>query len=189
MMAKITTSVNLEPIDLVGFSMGGYVALQYALTYPQAIKRLIIIAATGTGLTEQEQRRRHHILRYMKTNPYNGIPTQRLKQFIHPDNINSPAADTIRQMDKSLGKETLVAQLQATAQRPSLLSQLHTLKCPVLVVGAHQDKLVQPQEIETLGSHFSCATIKFINQGGHMTPLEAPQQLATMINGFLLDDN
>ena len=50
MLNDVTTHLGMQPVDMVGFSMGGYLALQYALKYPDAIKSLVIIGASATGL-------------------------------------------------------------------------------------------------------------------------------------------
>lgn len=187
MLGDISQNLHLEPADLIGFSMGGYLALRYAIDHPQAIKRLIIIGATGKSLTEQEQIQRDHILRFVKANDYSGIPTKRIAQFVHPDNLNTPVSDVIRAMDTTLGKQTLVAQLESSSKRASLLEQAHTLDFPVLVVGAEQDELVSVEEITQLANSFSNAQLTIIKDCGHMIPLEAPKQLAQIINDFLLE--
>jgi pimeloyl-ACP methyl ester carboxylesterase len=189
MLDDITPCLDLDPVDLVGFSMGGYLALQYALEHPGAIRRLVIIGATGTCLSEDEQKKRENIRKYVESRHYDGITKQRLKMFVHPNNICGPLIGIIQQMDKSLGRETLLAQLTATRLRPSLLEKVKALDIPVLIVGAEQDQLVKVDEIFTLAENFPNATVKLIKDSGHMSPLEAPVQLAQIIEQFLADSD
>ncbi|MCJ8273983.1 MAG: alpha/beta hydrolase [Psychrosphaera sp.] len=187
MLDDIKRKLDLDPVDLVGFSMGGYLSLRYAIDHPFAVKRLVLIGATGHALSEEEQTLRDKILNYVKSNQYTGITRQRMSKFVHPDNLDGQVGDTIRAMDKTLGKETLIAQMESSSHRPSLLEQAKTLDIPVLVVGAEQDQLVERDEIFRLAEHFSHGEVKMIDKCGHMSPLEAPTQLAQIINEFLLN--
>ncbi|TDW24433.1 alpha/beta hydrolase [Kribbella kalugense] len=45
-MASLVDALNLERVDLFGFSMGGYVAQQLAVDRPDLVRRLILV---GTG--------------------------------------------------------------------------------------------------------------------------------------------
>ena len=185
MMAQdITQALDLEPANLVAFSMGGYIAMRYAINNPAAINKLVLIGATGRNLTEQEQQKRVKILSYAKSNHYSGINNQRIKQFVHPNNNKSIVTDVIKQMDQDLGKEYLIAQLEATANRVSLFDQLHQLPCEVLLIGAEQDQLIPSEQMAFLAKHFNHATLKTIPNCGHMAPLEAPLQVADWINEF-----
>ena len=187
MLKDVTAMLDLEPADMVGFSMGGYLALRYAIEHPGAVKRLAIIAATGTNLTEQEQRRRGHIQTWIKANDYSGIPEKRLSQFIHPDNLDGKPGQVVREMDRDLGKATLLSQLEASQYRPSLLEQAKALNIPVLVVGAEHDQLVSVDEIFNLAEQFDNVTVKIIPHGAHMIPLEAPRSLAHILNDFFAE--
>lgn len=189
MQTDITQSLDLEPANLVGFSMGGYLTMRFATHYPQSIKKLVLICATGSNLTVQEQAKRKKIITYAKSHYYSGINDQRIKQFVHPKNTTGPVADVIKQMDKDLGKEYLIAHMEATANRPALYSQLEQLDCPVLLIAAEQDTLIPPAQMELLAKHFKHATIKVIKDCGHMSPLEAPEQVADWINKFICIDN
>ncbi|MFT5164360.1 MAG: pimeloyl-ACP methyl ester carboxylesterase [Alteromonadaceae bacterium] len=193
-MAKdVDSHMPSHPVNLVGFSMGGYIALHYALHYAlnkttnnaQQVKSLTIIAASSAGLTQTEKKQRAQTLNHVKNSHYNGIAKQRIAQFVHPDHINDPVVDIIRQMDKSLGKETLIAQLQANTYRPSLTERLNELNIPVLIVGAAEDQLVSQQAIHAMHRGIKQSQLTIIEHCGHMIPLEAPQTLARTINEFL----
>ena len=44
-----------EPLNLVAFSMGGYLALEYALANPGQVASLVTIGSSAFGLTDQEK--------------------------------------------------------------------------------------------------------------------------------------
>lgn len=177
--AHITSQLADTPIHLVGFSMGGYVALNYALAHPEQIQSLTIISSSAKGLKEVELAMREYTLQYLEKNAYNGIAMARIKQLLHPKNAqNQEVIDMIKAMDKSLGKKVLISQLKATSKRVSLLNRLPELDFPVLLVGSAHDQLVQQTDLIEMYQELSDGKLVLFEDCGHMIPLEQPQQLA-----------
>ena len=44
-----------EPLNLVAFSMGGYLALEFALDRPRDVRSLVVIGTSAFGLSEEEK--------------------------------------------------------------------------------------------------------------------------------------
>lgn len=59
-LAYITSQLGIETFDLLGYSMGGRLALSYALTYPKKINHLIL-ESSSPGLEESEERQKRQI--------------------------------------------------------------------------------------------------------------------------------
>ena len=73
-----------EPLHLVAFSMGGYLALEYALDNPGRVASLVTVASSAFGLTAQEAAERARALALLAKHDYRGIPQARINQFVHP---------------------------------------------------------------------------------------------------------
>ena len=83
-----------EGLNLVAFSMGGYLALEYAINNPGRVRSLVAISSSAFGLHDDEKRQRQTALDYLRTHPYNGIADARLKQMIHPDRLQGRVHQT-----------------------------------------------------------------------------------------------
>jgi len=176
-----------EPLHLVAFSMGGYLALEYALDNPGRVASLITVASSAFGLTEEEAAERVRALDLLAKHDYRGIPQARINQFVHPSHRADPAvADVIRAMDRDLGKPVLMAQLKETSTRVSLAPRLPELDIPVLLIGADSDPFVPWRSIERMGELIPHARILEAEDAGHMIPLEQPDWLASRIREFEL---
>ncbi|HOY77915.1 MAG TPA: alpha/beta fold hydrolase [Hyphomonadaceae bacterium] len=176
-----------EPLHLVAFSMGGYLALEYALDNPGRVASLITVASSAFGLTEEEAAERVRALDLLAKHDYRGIPQARINQFVHPSHQADPAvADVIRAMDRDLGKPVLMAQLKETSTRVSLAPRLPELDIPVLLIGADSDPFVPWRSIERMGELIPHARILEAEDAGHMIPLEQPDWLASRIREFEL---
>lgn len=174
-----------DPLHLVAFSMGGYLALQYALDNPGRVASLVTVASSAFGLTEAEAAERMRALDLLAKHDYRGIPPARLNQFVHPSRRSDPAVvDVIRAMDRDLGKAVLVAQLTETSTRASLAPRLPELDILVLLIGADSDPFVPWASIERMAALIPGAQAIKAENAGHMIPLEQPDWLAARIADF-----
>jgi len=128
-----SAAVSGDPLHLVAFSMGGYLALDYALSRPDRIASLVRVGSSAFGLTAEEAAERVRAITMLERHPYRGISQARLNQFVHPSHQSDPAvAGVIREMDRDLGKDVLISQLRETSTRAWLASRLLELRIPAL---------------------------------------------------------
>jgi pimeloyl-ACP methyl ester carboxylesterase len=180
-LSKITS-----PAILVGFSLGGFSALNFATQYPEKIKKLIIIAANAKGLSEDELRLRKSTIKFLETHAYKGVSSTRVKQFLHPDNHqNETLIHIIKKMDTDLGKVVLIRQLKATSKRIDITSKLNRINAPTLFISAKEDALVSYLEVAALKNEIPNSLSTVIKNCGHMIPLEKPLEMVEVINNYL----
>ena len=176
------------PLHLVAFSMGGYLALEYALSHPGKVASLVLIGTAACALSARERLARQATLAWLETHDYQGMSRHRLAQFIHPEQLNVPeVVDVVKAMDQTLGKAALMVQLRETTDRRNLLPDLHAVKCPVLVVGGEQDELVAPARLAEVVAALPHARLHLLPATGHMIPLEQPEKLARLLKAFWAD--
>ena len=185
MQRLISNAGSGDPINLVGFSMGGYFALEYALNHPGQVASLAVVSASAYGLTEAEKAERRKAIAYLETHDYHGIAPARIAQFVHPSRVDDPAvAGVMRDMDRDLGKTTLLAQLKQTTERVSLGPRLGELAMPVLLLGADGDNFSPPPTIERMAAEIPDVCVAIAADTGHMIPLEQPAWLAAQLADF-----
>tara|TARA_R110002124_G_scaffold231341_2_gene396637 strand:- start:7286 stop:7978 length:693 start_codon:yes stop_codon:yes gene_type:complete len=171
---------------LIGFSLGGFSALNFATQHPDKIEKLIIIAASAKGLSEHEIRLRKNTIAFLKTHNYKGISNTRVKQFLHPENHqNENFIGIIKKMDTDLGKVVLIRQLNATSKRIDITKQLKKITNPVLLIGSKEDALVLHQDILDLKKELKTSFLVMLKNCGHMIPIEKPVEIVEIINKYL----
>ena len=186
-MQALIASHSAPQSHLVGFSLGAYLALEHALAHPQRVKSLTLIANSAKGLQPEEIATRQRIVAMLERNAYAGITRQRLRELLHPSHLQDAAiTGLIQQMGLDLGKDVLLAQFITTIDRPDLMARLPELSCPVLIVGAEDDKLVNADDLRAMAARLPQATLHVLaGESGHMLPLEAPGALAAAIRAHL----
>ncbi|MBE3025907.1 alpha/beta hydrolase [Janthinobacterium sp. BJB1] len=186
-MRQMIASHSAGQAHLLGFSLGAYLAIEHALAHPQRVKSLTLIANSAMGLPPAEIAARERIVAMLERNSYAGITRQRLRELLHPSHLDDIAiTGLIRQMGLDLGKDVLLAQFITTIARPDLMDRLPELDFPVLIVGAEDDKLVNPGDLRAMAARLPQATVHMIADNcGHMVPLEAPGVLADALLAFL----
>jgi 2-succinyl-6-hydroxy-2,4-cyclohexadiene-1-carboxylate synthase len=176
-----------ERFTLVGYSMGGRIALHVALAAPARVERLVLIGASP-GIAdddEREARRRadeeladeverssidEFARRWAKTPVLAGLPSEVL-EAAHADRLRSTPAGLARAL-RGLG----------TGALPSLWDRLGELAMPVTLVVGERDSKFQTMAAEMAGGVPS-ANVVVAPGAGHAVHLEAPATISGAIAG------
>jgi 2-succinyl-6-hydroxy-2,4-cyclohexadiene-1-carboxylate synthase len=171
----------------VGYSMGGRVALHAALSFPDAVHRLVLIGATA-GIDDPDERRarREADERLADHIDSVGVPTfidEWLSNALFAGLTDATAlrADRLRNT-----AEGLSASLRATGtgtQTP-LWDRLGAIDCPALVlVGEHDQKFTELGR--RLVDALPDAELAVVPDAGHSVHLEQPEATAIALSTWL----
>jgi len=170
---------------VVAFSMGAYSAMHFAVSQPNRIQKMIVIAASANGLSAKELQLRKSTINFLEKHNYKGISTARTLQFLHPKNHQKSALiQVIKDMDSTLGKEVLIRQLKATSLRVDLTQKLQTIQTRIHVIASAEEALVNIDDVKNTQQSLSKATITVLKNCGHMIPLEMPDLVRETILCF-----
>ncbi|MDP5134042.1 MAG: alpha/beta hydrolase [Paraglaciecola sp.] len=168
-----------QPVHVVGFSMGGYIAALLAVQNPIKIASLTLIGNTCQALPDAKLIERKNLLQALQQGKYKGMSDAQILTMLHEQNTDRAAIiGIIREMEQDLGIATLASQMKATNQRKNLIPQLakSTFTCH-FVAGEH-DQLASPSQLKATQQQIPDSTLEIIVAAGHMLPLEQPKLLA-----------
>ncbi|MGG2056156.1 2-succinyl-6-hydroxy-2,4-cyclohexadiene-1-carboxylate synthase [Lysinibacillus pakistanensis] len=191
-LEEVIRKLQLEQFTLLGYSMGGRIALSYAIAYPERIKRLILESASPGLRTSQERSERcvrdnelaekiiHNGLQSF-VNAWENIPLFESQKSL-PDNVRQ----MIRTERLSQKVEGLAGSLRGigTGNQPSNWMSLAQLEFPVLLItGTLDEKFCKiAQEMKALLKNVKHTTV---NNAGHAIHVENPAEFATIIEEYL----
>lgn len=186
MVGLIDEMTDGGDVHMVGFSMGGYLSLEYAVQASKPYRSLTLVGASAYGLPAPEKERRLKYLPMLEKGEYKGISRHRLAQFVHPDRVDDPAVGgVVREMDARLGKEVLINQLTSGSLRESFMDDLPRLACPVQLIGGELDAVIKPSSLHKMESRIADVRLHLLEDTGHMIPLERPEAVAQLLTAFV----
>jgi pimeloyl-ACP methyl ester carboxylesterase len=183
-------SLNInEPITIVGHSMGALLALQYAISYPNSVSKLVLLSMPIYDNPAQAKlriTRSKKIVTYAYYGPTSHIfcttwcyllrpLSKRLAHLYLPLLPAQVARDSVLHSWRSYSES-----LHNLIEIQSVESDLEKLKLPITIIyGSTEDETVlrNMQPLNHLGSHVKVHVIN----GSHNIPLEQPSQISRLI--------
>ena len=165
-----------EKVNVLGFSLGGYIASYFAITYPNRVNRLFTVAATPGNSTEAEIERRKEKFVAIEKEGFVGLSYEKAKSLLEKQN-DEESIKIIQDMFMDLGKESFISQLTSTFYRKDLFEDLINLSIPIWFFYSKNDRLLNQEAIKKLllDNH----NMNIISREGtsHNIPLEVPELL------------
>ena len=143
-----------EPIDLCGLSLGGVLALNYAVEHPEKVKSLVLIAAQYK-MPKRLLQFQNVLFRFMPKSMFQQMGFTKV-EFIE-------LCKTMMTLDFS--------------------KSLEKVSCPVLVVCGEKDGANKKASVE-LAAILRNAELQVVNGSGHEINVEAPEKLADILGVF-----
>ncbi|MEA2959486.1 MAG: hypothetical protein QOJ58_5389 [Alphaproteobacteria bacterium] len=185
--AGFAGALRLSQVDLLGFSIGGYVAQTLAIGYPGLIRRLILV---GTGPRAGEPPQDPKYAEYGGlTDPETGQSP--LETFLHlffrPSQTSQLAAKAFwarrharkEDVDLSTSAQTMAAQRAAITEwrqtRGERFAELKAITQPTLVVNGHNDIMVPTINSFTLSQNIPNAQLIIYPDSGHGSLFQFPE--------------
>jgi pimeloyl-ACP methyl ester carboxylesterase len=175
-----------DKINLLGFSLGGYIASYFAITYPNRVNRLFTVASTPGNSTEAEIQRRKQKFVVIEKEGFEGLSYEKAKSLLEEKNQNDEELiKIIQDMFMDLGKETFVVQLTSTFRRRDLFEDLINLDIKVWSFYSENDRLLNKDSLKKFQN--TNHNINIISRKGtsHNIPLEEPELLSINIRAWM----
>ncbi|MGB0943785.1 MAG: alpha/beta fold hydrolase [Marinomonas sp.] len=172
-----------DRVNLLGFSLGGYIASLVASRFPERLNKLMVLANSPCALNADELSLRKQTVSILKRFGYKGMPRVKAEALLAEK--SALHIDLILEMDKVLGADTLLSQLENTSSRDDLMQPLLALDCDVCFIYSQKDNLINlawMQELKALAGHKMSQ--KMVAGSSHMLPLEEPIMISREINTF-----
>lgn len=188
-LRRLLDELGLDKVNLVGLSLGGAVSLQFALTYPERVRRMVL-ADTLSGVRTERFRR---FLEYALI----GAIEQGGSDLMY--DVNLIFAFSERYLDESqaeleAGKAAWrsIDVRRYTAMLRSILEwsiddRLHEIQAPALVLWGSEDIELPRVYSERIASALPHAVMSVIEGAGHKSCADLPEQFNKAVLAFLLD--
>ena len=201
LLDSLLGQLGIDAAAVVGNSMGGFIASELAIAFPQRVERLVLVSAAGISTTGHpgtaralpSLRRLETVLAasgaWVASKSDTVARRARLREALmalvvrHPDRL--PAALAAEQL-RGAGKPGFIQALQSILDY-DIRQRLPEIACPTLVVWGDRDRLVPLRDADVFVELIPDAHKVVFEDTGHMSMLERPAAFNALLEEFLAE--
>lgn len=178
---ELLDHLNLHQVDLIGCSIGGWIAAELATKAPERVHRLVMVGPVGVKTGPPDRLDIPDIF---------AIPQSDLEALLFHDPARmrmDPSRLTDEQLAISVrNRETLALLVwEPYMHNPKLPHRLHRVTAPTLFVRGASDGLVSEPYIDSYARLLPNACVATIAAAGHAPQIEQPEAFARTVLAFL----
>lgn len=193
-LRALLAALEIERACLLGYSMGGRIALQFALEHPESTAALVFansgVRGAGSQLTEAQVaelvERRRQMAEMLATGDIEVIAEGMTERSFSPGMKQRDPATFQRYKEIKLRNDPshypaiLEGLVQAMASPPDLTE----LRCPALIIAGDRDHFMAVEEARAMEKAIRDATVVVLPTG-HAAAIQAPQAFNQAVLDFM----
>jgi 2-succinyl-6-hydroxy-2,4-cyclohexadiene-1-carboxylate synthase len=190
----ILGKLDCKKVNVLGYSMGGRLALTFAVLYPEKVNKLILESSSPGLLTETERAERRmkdgELADFIKEKGMENFVDywENIPLFSTMRNLPQKVKDMLRQQRLSHTPQGLANSLlgMGTGSQPSWWGKLDQLDEQVLLLTGEQDEKFC-RIAEKMQNLLKNSTWMVVENSGHALHVEVKEKFGTIVSEFLLN--
>lgn len=171
-------TLGLEQTVLAGNSLGGHIALLYALKYADDVAALVLSGSSGIyeatlGTTTMRRQDREFIRERTEMT------------FYDPAHATEELVDEMLEIVNDRPRALRLIKIARSADEETVTEKLGTLPMPTLLIWGSNDVITPPDVAEEFRDRMPNAHLHFIDECGHAPMIEHPGQFNQLTLDFL----
>ena len=187
-IAALIRSLGMGPANVVGLSLGGFIACQLAVDHPDLVRTLIVINSVPDLPRDTLRDRfrirstlllRQLIVRFFGMRALGQFLCRKLFPREDQEELRQTFVDRWAQNDKRAYLSSL-----ATVPTWNLEHRLNEISCPTCLISGEHDFFPLSLK-EAYAKKMPNARLVVIPNSGHFTPMDEPERFNQAVNSFL----
>lgn len=186
-----------DKVVMVGWSYGGFLALEYALRYQENLSHLVLIATAPSHEFMEESRpeiesrgtpEQREAFERFRTGDWDDAELQRLMELMFSSYFAQPErAEQCRRQRHPIIYRAKVRRWVFRNEMPKydVRDRLPEIHVPTLVMAGRHDLHCSVHQLETIAHGISGAHLVVFEDSGHMIPMEENQEFCAAIRSFI----
>ena len=178
-LRQFVDTLRLQQIDLAGFSMGGWISLEFAAQSPDRVRRLILLDSAGMKFTPSFD--------VGLLSPYTMAEVRAMEKLLTPQAERIPTFVT-RDLLRVLREERWIIQhtvANMMTGRDVMDGKLAGVTMPVLLVWGKQDVLIPLSVGEEMHREMPQSVLVTLEGCGHIAPIECHDRVLPEMQSLL----
>jgi pimeloyl-ACP methyl ester carboxylesterase len=178
---ELLAQLGHAQLDLIGCSLGGWIAAELASMVPERFRRLVLVGPVGVKLGGRDTLDIPDIF---------AMPAASVEKLLYHDPARhrpDPAALSDEQLAVMLRNRETTALLawEPYMHNPKLRHRLHRVHCPTLLLRGESDGLISAAYLEGYAKLLPDARTATIAAAGHVPQIEQPEVFVDTVLAFL----
>ncbi|MDD5431849.1 MAG: alpha/beta hydrolase [Candidatus Omnitrophica bacterium] len=186
---RLLDYLKIKQAHVIGHSMGGYIAQELAMSYPERVAKLVLVS-TATVSSKKNNVLFKDIYTQLKRQGYcrewfeRWVPLLFSKKIINDSNFietfikNSIEYPYLQKADGFKSQIDAIASFDARAK-------IGTIKAKTLILEGRDDILITPQEAGALAKRIHKSVFKLLDGVAHSIHIENPKLFTSAVMDFL----
>ena len=190
-MEQIMEELNLNNPVLCGLSMGGYISLRAIERMQEKFSGLILCDTKSEADNNEGKLKRAAAIKQINSGKFDELIETFVRncfgdKFVEENNAGYREVVERSKKNSPVGVKGC---LLAMAGRTDTTESLSKINIPTLVICGSEDKLSPPSVMKPMAEKIPNSKFVLIEEAGHMTPIEKPNEINVAIKNFLSENN
>lgn len=184
--ARLILAEAPERFSLLGFSLGGIVALEMVAQAPERAARLALVDTTARPLPPDEAVRRREQVTLARAGGMRDYVLDGWSRSVAESTAaDEMLRDTVITMAEELGAERLSRQVEIAINRADSRPRLSAIAVPTLILAGEDEQVCSLEAHREMADAIPGAAFFTIPRAGHFSPLENPAAVARHVRHWL----
>jgi len=171
-------AMEFDRTILVGNSLGGHIALLYALNHGERVDALVLSGSSGIYETTMGTT-------FFKRQDRDFIQERTEMTFYDPAHATEDLVDEMFEIVNDRPRALRLLKIARSADEETVTEELSQLDMPTLLIWGHDDIITPPEVAEEFRDRIPDARLHFIDECGHAPMIEHPSTFNELTLDFL----
>jgi 3-oxoadipate enol-lactonase len=177
----------IDKAVICGLSMGGFIALNVLKRFPARFEALILCDTQCIADTPEVKEKRYQIIDEIVADGVHNFNERFIKSVFHKDSLSNKQelVDALRSVVFANSQHIITMGQTALAMRSETCSTLGEITIPTLIICGREDTVTPLAQSEFMNKNIKGSVLKVIENAGHVSNLEQPDEFNKHLFDFL----
>ncbi|MDD5361550.1 MAG: alpha/beta hydrolase [Ignavibacteria bacterium] len=188
-LISIIENLGITKINAAGLSMGGYIIQHAMLKRPELFNTIILADTKGERDTDEALISRADTIRMIKEGKRKEFSDANIKKLLNDKNYSTSLKTELEEIISMNTDEGICGSVLALATRGNYIHGLQKSDVNALILVGRDDILTPLPNSETLKNSLGNSEMHVIENSGHLTNMENPDEFNKLTMNFLMKHN
>ncbi len=186
-LIQFMDKLNIGKAIICGLSMGGFIALNAVKRFPERFEALILCDTQCIADTAEVKEKRYKTIERIEEEGVANFNEDFMNSVFHKDSITKKRelVRLLRSVIFSNSQHIITMGLTALAERSETCSTLNEITIPTLIICGREDEVTPLAQSERMNKAIKGSILHVIDNAGHVSNLEQPDEFNKHLLGFL----